>query len=157
MLTLRYLETSPATTTKIQISGISATDKLATSWQSGPSVMRRTSKLSTIPKPYRGAASTEAIGAILLLWIGSMTTGCAHGAARRDASLRLVAEPNNAALYVDERYVGTARTLERYPALLASGKHQLTVQAPGYFPHDVEVQLTEGLTTVRMKLRPVPP
>jgi hypothetical protein len=33
----------------------------------------------------------------------------------------------------------------------------LTFKAPGYFPHDLRLPLPTGETTVRIKLRPIPP
>ncbi len=79
------------------------------------------------------------------------------GPPRALAWLRVVAEPPSAAVYVDERFAGTGRTLSRRPVRLRPGKHLLTIQADGYFPHDMEVVLEPGLTRLRVKLRPIPP
>lgn len=71
--------------------------------------------------------------------------------------LQVIAEPEAARVYVDERFVATARVLAARPRQLRPGPHQLTLRAPGYFPHDVDVELPPGTTTVRIRLRPVPP
>jgi hypothetical protein len=73
------------------------------------------------------------------------------------AELRVVAEPESAIVQVNERFVGSARVLDKRPAKLASGLKHVTVEAPGYFPHDFDVDLPTGVTTIKIKLRPVPP
>jgi hypothetical protein len=75
----------------------------------------------------------------------------------KPAELRVVAVPASASVQVNERFVGAARVLEKQPAVMAPGKKRITVEAPGYFPHDLEVDLPAGVTTVQIKLRPVPP
>jgi len=72
------------------------------------------------------------------------------------ARLQVIAEPENARVYVDERYMATARVLERRPQQLRTGPHRVTIEAPGFFPHDVEVDLPSGTTTIRISLRAVP-
>lgn len=72
------------------------------------------------------------------------------------ASLRIVAEPDNAVVEVDERYVGTAHVLTVRPHTLPAGIHRITVRSPGYFPHDLEVDLPPGETMVQISLRPEP-
>ena len=73
------------------------------------------------------------------------------------ASLRVVAEPEMARVYVDDRFIATARRLAVRPAPLRTGVHFVTITADGYFPHDVEVDLPAGETTVEISLRAVPP
>jgi hypothetical protein len=73
------------------------------------------------------------------------------------AALRVVAVPETAHVAVDEQFVGAARVLAVRPATLAVGKHRVTVQAPDYFPHDLDVDLPRGVTTLEIKLRPIPP
>jgi hypothetical protein len=72
------------------------------------------------------------------------------------AELRIVAVPEAAVVQVNEQFVGSARVLDKRPARLTPGKKRVTVEAPGYFPHDLEVVLAEGVTTVNIKLRPIP-
>ena len=73
------------------------------------------------------------------------------------AQLRVVAEPDMARVYVDDRFIATGRRLAVRPAPMRTGVHFLTISAEGYFPHDVELDLPAGETTVRITLRPVPP
>jgi hypothetical protein len=72
------------------------------------------------------------------------------------ASLRVVADPPEATVYVNEQFVGSAKVLDVRPKALSEGEHRVTVRAPGYFPHDLVVDLVPGVTTVRIALRPVP-
>jgi hypothetical protein len=72
------------------------------------------------------------------------------------AELRTLVEPPTARVQVDERFVGAARVLAQRPAKLKPGVHRLTVEAPGHFPHDMELDLQPGVTKVELKLRPIP-
>lgn len=94
-----------------------------------------------------------ALGAALLA-----VAGCG-GAPRpvETARVRFLIEPDTARVYADDRFVGAGRVLARRPASFRPGPRHFTITADGYFPHDVEVDLPEGLTTVRLRLRPVPP
>ena len=71
--------------------------------------------------------------------------------------LQVIAEPEDARVYVDERFVATGRVLAQRPRELRTGEHRVSIQAPGYFPHDVEVDLPPGTTTIEIRLRPIPP
>ncbi len=85
--------------------------------------------------------------------------GCA-GAQRprsRPAELRTIVEPPTASVHIDEHFAGAARVLAMRPEPVKPGKHRITVEAPGYFPHDAELELAPGVTTVNLKLRAVPP
>jgi len=43
------------------------------------------------------------------------------------------------------------------PKALIPGMHLMTVTADDYFPHDMELDLPPGTTTVEIELRPIPP
>jgi hypothetical protein len=73
------------------------------------------------------------------------------------AKLRVIAEPKTTTVYIDDRYVGSARVLEKRPKALEPGVKYVTFKAPNHFPHDVRLDLPAGTTTVQMKLRPIPP
>lgn len=92
--------------------------------------------------------------AVLACWL--VGCGAATPAPER-AQLRVVAEPIEARVYVDDRFVATARRLARRPETLRPGVHHVTISAPGHFPHDVELDMPPGLTTVEISLRPIPP
>jgi len=88
----------------------------------------------------------------------SLAAACAakQPAAKPAAELRTVVEPANAQVQVDEQFVGAARVLAERPARLSLGKHRITIEAAGYFPHDLELDLPRGVTKVEVKLRPIP-
>ncbi|MEM9067508.1 MAG: PEGA domain-containing protein [Myxococcota bacterium] len=95
--------------------------------------------------------------ALVLLGVLS-TLRCGYSQVRgQPARLQVIAEPEDARVYVDERFVASARVLAQRPRELSPGSHRLSIQAPGYFPHDVAVELPAGTTTVRISLRPIPP
>jgi hypothetical protein len=75
----------------------------------------------------------------------------------RLAYLKVVAEPVNVTVYLEDRFVGSAHLLQKQPKPLPTGVKYLTFKAPGYFPHDLRVSLPQGETTVKIKLRPIPP
>ena len=73
------------------------------------------------------------------------------------AYLKVVAEPPATTVYVGDHFIGTARILAKQPKALPPGVKYLTFKAHGYFPHDLKLKLPEGDTTVKIKLRAVPP
>lgn len=73
------------------------------------------------------------------------------------AMLRVIAEPANTSVYVNDVFVGSARVLSQRPKSMTPGVKFITFQAPDYFPHDVRLELPAGETAVRIKLRPIPP
>ncbi len=75
----------------------------------------------------------------------------------RMAALQVKAEPENTSVYVNDRFVGTARVLAVKPEPMKSGVKFITFKAPGYFPHDLRVELPPGTTLIEIELRPVPP
>jgi len=96
--------------------------------------------------------------ALALAAVACALLGCgAATPAPERAQLRVVAEPLEARVYVDDRFVATARRLARRPETLRPGVHHVTISAPGHFPHDVELDMSPGLTTVEISLRPIPP
>jgi hypothetical protein len=84
--------------------------------------------------------------------------GCYQTAApTRMAGLQVKADPENTSVYVNDRFVGTARVLAVKPESMKPGVKFITFKAPGYFPHDLRVELPPGTTVIEIKLRPVPP
>jgi hypothetical protein len=73
------------------------------------------------------------------------------------ARLKVVATPAYASVYIDGHYFGRAAVLAQEPKALAPGLHLMTIQAQDHFPHDMELDLPPGATTVTVELRPVPP
>ena len=93
-----------------------------------------------------------------LVLVTLTAVGCGgRQAAGEHALLRVNVEPETAAVYVDDRFIASGRKLANRPERIRPGQHFITVTAPGYFPHDVEVDLPVGETTIELSLRPVPP
>ncbi|HSN82671.1 MAG TPA: hypothetical protein VLS88_08855 [Polyangiales bacterium] len=96
--------------------------------------------------------------ALLLAW-AACAASCAktNVVAPEPARLKVIATPANASVYVDGHYFGRATVLSEEPKALLPGPHLMTVQADDHFPHDMELDLPPGLTTIEVDLRPVPP
>ena len=73
------------------------------------------------------------------------------------ARLKVIATPADASVYIDGHYFGRATVLSQEPKALAPGVHLMTVTADDHFPHDMELDLPPGVTTLTIELRPVPP
>jgi len=85
-------------------------------------------------------------------------SGCMQAPQKvRMAYLKVVAEPPATTVYVGDHFIGTARILAKQPKALSPGVKYLTFKAHGFFPHDLKLQLPAGDTTVKIKLRAVPP
>lgn len=91
----------------------------------------------------------------LLFW----AAGCYGSQVRgpKVARLKVIAEPEDARVYANGQYLGAARVLEKRPKELRPGVRYITVKAPGYFPHDIRVDLPPGTSTLEIELRPIPP
>lgn len=107
--------------------------------------------------PFHGLSRPLTLVGLGLL--GLLHPACGYGTMPRSeaAQLRVIAEPPEARIYVDERFVATGRALAQRPRAFEAGSHRLTIEAPGFFPHDLEVALKPGVTTLRVTLRPIPP
>lgn len=92
--------------------------------------------------------------ALLLVALACVKQGTV---APEPARLRVIATPADASVYIDGHYFGRATVLSQEPKALAPGAHLMTVQAEDYFPHDMELDLPRGTTTLTIDLRPVPP
>lgn len=96
-------------------------------------------------------------GVLALAVFAAFSVGCySQVPAPRVAKLRVVAEPDDTTVYVDDQFVGSARVLAARPRALKPGVKHITFKAPQHFPHDVRVDLPEGTTTIEMTLRPIP-
>jgi len=96
---------------------------------------------------------------VVVLALTLVALGCAkkNTVAPEPARLQIIATPPNASVYIDGHYFGRATVLSQEPKALVPGVHLMTVQADDHFPHDMELELPRGLTTITVKLRPVPP
>lgn len=98
------------------------------------------------------------MGALRWLALAWLIAGCgARQAPREPAEVRFILDPPTARVYAEDQFVGAGRVLARRNERFRPGMRHFTVTADGYFPHDLEVDLPSGLTTIRLRLRPVPP
>jgi hypothetical protein len=96
--------------------------------------------------------------ALATLAVAVAAVGCMHAPpAERFAYLKVVAEPAGTTIYENDHFLGTARILGKQGKALRPGVKYLTFKAPGYFPHDLRLDLPAGETVVQIKLRPIPP
>jgi hypothetical protein len=92
-----------------------------------------------------------------ILALGALFHACgARQAGPERARVRFEIEPQEARVYSDERFVGSARLLSQRPVVWSTGRRRVTIGADGYFPHDVMLELPAGESTVRVRLRPIP-
>lgn len=91
------------------------------------------------------------------LMVTLSVTGCYGGVRPTPAALRVTVDPPTARVLLDETFIGPARRLSARPKELAPGRYRLTVEAPGYFPHDIDLELPSGETHVQISLRAIPP
>ena len=96
---------------------------------------------------------------VVALLVALASVGCAKKDTVRQepARLEVIVTPSHASVYLDGHYFGRARVLAAEPKALLPGMHLMTVTAEDYFPHDMELNLPPGTTTVEIKLRPIPP
>jgi hypothetical protein len=97
-------------------------------------------------------------------WPGMLAVLCALAASAcmklpppsRMAYLKVVATPKTTTVYISDRFIGSAHLLEKQPKALKPGVKYLTFKAPGFFPHDLRLELPAGETSVNVQLRPIP-
>ena len=89
-----------------------------------------------------------------ILYCVSFMAGCAAPA---KVLMRIQGEPGEALVTVNDRYIGKLKRLSRRGIKLAPGAYRISVEQPGYFPHDQQVQLAEDETpTLQIQLTPIP-
>lgn len=93
-------------------------------------------------------------GLLVVLALGCAKQGTV---APEPARLKVIATPPDASVYIDGHYFGRATVLAQAPKALAPGMHLMTVTAEDHFPHDMELNLRPGVTTLTIELRPIPP
>lgn len=75
----------------------------------------------------------------------------------RTVSLRMTGTPPGATVTIDDEVVGSLQVVVARGVALPPGKHRITVEAPGYFPWDQEVEATApGPLRLDVQLRAVP-
>lgn len=67
--------------------------------------------------------------------------------------MRMVGAPPEARVIVDEQYIGNLAFVASRGVALPVGSHRITVEAPGFFPHDQIVSVEEGDAPVKLDVR----
>lgn len=105
------------------------------------------------------AVSSERLSSLLCGALAAVAlvsyTGCSHtgtGAARARVvgGLIIDSDPEDAEVYVDDRYVGVVAALKKSPIAIAEGEHRLEIRRDGYFSSYHEIKVVKG---VRQRLR----
>lgn len=73
------------------------------------------------------------------------------------AGLLVICDPQDAMIYVDDKYMGSVKGLGRRPLMLSDGVHRVEVRRDGYFAHFTEVTVAKGVRQqLKLKLRKEP-
>jgi len=69
----------------------------------------------------------------------------------------IVCDPDDALIYVDDKYMGSVKGLDRRPLPVPAGAHRLEIRKDGYFAHFAEVTVAKGVRQrLKVKLRKEP-
>lgn len=71
---------------------------------------------------------------------------------RPTVSLRLRGAPPEATVVVDEETLGSLDYVAAHGVALPPGVHHVTIQAPGYFPWDREVDARLGMPPIELEV-----
>ena len=99
-----------------------------------------------------------AAGVLALFLILSLTS-CEGAAGRPAVSLSLqrgAKSPRDAAVIIDEEYIGPLGYVSVRGVRLPAGKHRITVEKHGYFPWDRLVEATTAPIHFDIDLEPIP-
>ncbi len=79
--------------------------------------------------------------ALAVAMISLVCAGCGNEPPKT-VSVRMRGNPPDARVVVDDVYVGSLAVVQARGLGLLPGKHTLSIEAPGYFPHDRVLELT---------------
>jgi len=105
--------------------------------------------------PYVALTAAATLGILLILSL----TSCEPGVGRPAVSLSLAREaksPRDAAVLIDEEYIGPLGYVAARGVRLPIGKHRITVEKPGYFPWDRLVEADRDAIHLDIQLEPIP-
>ncbi|HEX3852212.1 MAG TPA: PEGA domain-containing protein [Polyangiaceae bacterium] len=124
-----------------------------------PSQTQKTeSRLAALLRRATPYIALTAAAALALLFILSLTS-CEPGVGRPAVSLSLAREaksPRDAAVLIDEEYIGPLGYVAARGVRLPIGKHRITVEKPGYFPWDRLVEADRDAIHLDIQLEPIP-
>ena len=92
------------------------------------------------------------IGSVAVLAACAALAGCAG----RTVSLRFTGTAPDALVTIDDQPVGPLSVVQRRGVALPPGKHRVTIERPGYFPFDREVEAVDVPVALEVKLEPIP-
>lgn len=83
-------------------------------------------------------------------------TLAACGAGLKTVSLRVNGNVPDASVTIDDQYLGSLAYVTKRGVAMPPGKHRVTVEKPGYFPWDKEIEATEQPVNLDVQLVPIP-
>ncbi len=92
------------------------------------------------------------VGSLAVLAACAALAGCAG----RTVSLRFTGTAPDALVTIDDQPVGPLSVVQRRGVALPPGKHRVTIERPGYFPFDREVEAVDVPVALEVKLEPIP-
>ncbi len=105
--------------------------------------------------PYVALTAAAALAVLLILSLAS----CEPGVGRPAVSLSIEhskTSPGDAAVLIDEEYIGPLGYVSARGVRLPIGKHRITVEKPGYFPWDRLVEADRDPIQLNVTLDPIP-
>ncbi|HEY0464774.1 MAG TPA: PEGA domain-containing protein [Polyangiaceae bacterium] len=100
-----------------------------------------------------------AAGVLALLFVLSLTSCQVMGSEPPSAPLSLersAKSPRDAAVTIDEEYIGPLGYVAARGVKLPAGKHRITIEKPGYFPWDRLVEAGTEPIHFDVTLEPIP-
>lgn len=95
--------------------------------------------------------------AALSVLLGACPTPGPGTPTRPLVGVELRCEPDDALVYVDDQYRGSARVLASRTLMVPEGPHRVEIRRDGYFPHFVEITAAKGVKQrLEVKLRKEP-
>jgi hypothetical protein len=119
---------------------------------------RAESRLAAVLRRMTPYVALTAAAVLALLFVLSLTS-CEPGVGRPAVSLSLAREaksPRDAAVLIDEEYIGPLGYVAARGVRLPIGKHRITVEKPGYFPWDRLVESDRDAIHLEVQLEPIP-
>jgi hypothetical protein len=93
----------------------------------------------------------------VLLTSAACQVGPALPSPRPLGGLLLTCAPEDALVYIDDTYQGTAAAASKRPLALPAGTYRVEVRRDGYFSHFAEVVISKGVQQrLEVKLRKEP-
>lgn len=90
----------------------------------------------------------------LLFASSALAAGC--GATMKTVSLRVKGNVPDAAVTIDDQYLGSLAFVSKRGVAMPPGKHRVTVEKPGFFPWDRTIEATEQPVQLDVVLVPIP-